>query len=429
MDTIIIGAGIAGLTAANYLARAGKKVRILERSKDTGGRARTEQDRGYFYNLGAHALYRGGAAQAVLRELGIAYSGHLAGGPGAFAIAGKKLHTLPSGPLSLLTTGLLGLGGKLELARILGGIGKASEKIDPALSVAEWTATIATDPMARSLIAMLARIATYGADPASMSAKVMTKQLALALANGVDYLDGGWGALVESMRASAIAAGAVIETSAPVAKVDGNHVTLDDGRRLSARTVILTVAPKEAAALLGGAAGELLNVFAAKAVPALAACLDVGLSRLPRAKASAAFGADEPTYVSVHSNTAKLAPAGGALIHALKYLDPRATHDPVAVERELEETIELLQPGWRSAIVKKRFLPHMTVMNALIPPSVAGAPHRPGVRFPGAPANVLLAGDWIGSDYLLADASFASAKEAAQAAIAQLGQLGEARAA
>ena len=42
-DVIIIGAGHNGLTAAAYLARAGKKVLVLERREIVGGCAVTEE--------------------------------------------------------------------------------------------------------------------------------------------------------------------------------------------------------------------------------------------------------------------------------------------------------------------------------------------------------------------------------------------------
>src|SRR5437773_899789 len=96
-DTVIIGAGLAGLTAATYLARARKRVLVLERAGEVGGRARTELEHGFSMNLGAHALYRGGAAQAVLRELGVAFEGRSPPIAGGYAIHGGTLHTLPSG--------------------------------------------------------------------------------------------------------------------------------------------------------------------------------------------------------------------------------------------------------------------------------------------------------------------------------------------
>ena len=53
---IVVGGGLAGLTAANALAAEGRKVVLLEQSEHLGGRAMTRQDRGYLLNLGPHAL-------------------------------------------------------------------------------------------------------------------------------------------------------------------------------------------------------------------------------------------------------------------------------------------------------------------------------------------------------------------------------------
>jgi phytoene dehydrogenase-like protein len=42
-DVIVIGAGLNGLVAANYLAKAGKRVLVLERRAIVGGQAATEK--------------------------------------------------------------------------------------------------------------------------------------------------------------------------------------------------------------------------------------------------------------------------------------------------------------------------------------------------------------------------------------------------
>src|SRR6185436_14328541 len=147
-----------------------------------------------------------------------------------------------------------------------------------------------------------------------------------------------------------------------------------------------------------------------------AACLDIGLSRLPRPKATFALGIDQPLYLSVHSAVARLAPAEAAMIHVAKYLTTGDATDARAVERELEALLDLIQPGWRELVVQRRFLPHMTVAHLLPTAASGGNAGRPSAEVPGL-ANLFIAGDWVGAEGLLADASIASGKRAAELAI------------
>src|SRR5260370_35493693 len=76
MDSyVVVGAGLAGLTAANALADRGDRVTILEQSERPGGRAITSIHRGYQFNLGPHALYRGSPWAKALRAWEIPFYG------------------------------------------------------------------------------------------------------------------------------------------------------------------------------------------------------------------------------------------------------------------------------------------------------------------------------------------------------------------
>src|SRR5262249_15074230 len=137
-NVAVVGGGLAGLTAANFLARAGFNVRLFEKSSATRGGGRKDLEHGFHFKPGPPAPEARGAAVWSLRELGVKFQGRPPATSGGFAIDRGAKHTLPVGPISLLTSGLFGLGAKLEAARLLGGIGKFDARGVERLSLREW---------------------------------------------------------------------------------------------------------------------------------------------------------------------------------------------------------------------------------------------------------------------------------------------------
>jgi phytoene dehydrogenase-like protein len=385
---IIVGGGLAGLTAANALAQPDRKVTLLEQSEHLGGRAATRQEAGFFLNLGPHALYRGGPAMRTFKEWNIPFEGHLPAQDKTHLVYQGKKFPLIASTASLLTSPLLGVAEKLEagnLFRLLAA-GKA-----PKQSMRDWIEDHARSPKVRGLAAALTRLTTFTADHDHLSATAALQQLALAFAHNVEFLDHGWQTLIDGLSARARSLGVEIRCNAPLESIAFRDA---DG-------IILAVPPAAVETFTGVRFPNLR--------PVRVAVLDLGLGALPENAANFGLGIDQPLYYSVHSAAAKLAPEGSALIQMAKYLafDTNPGSDPARDRADLEQFADLLAPGWRDRVTVSRFLPNMTVSHAM-----ATTEGRPDVDVLNKEA-VAICGDWVGPENMLTDAAVSSALRAA----------------
>jgi len=70
-DAIIVGGGIAGLTAAAYLSKSGCKTLLLEKEKNCGGLVNTFERDGFFYDAGIRAMENSGVVFPMVKQLGL----------------------------------------------------------------------------------------------------------------------------------------------------------------------------------------------------------------------------------------------------------------------------------------------------------------------------------------------------------------------
>ena len=420
-DVAVIGGGIAGLTAATFVARTGKSVVVFEQAEHVGGRGVTQNIQGFHFNLGPHALYRAGHAVRVLKELGITIPDGKVGTAGSKVVHNDQLYRFPAATLSLLSTRLFSIKSRMEAASVLTKLTRIETRPLDSTTVREWIDAEVRSPVVKDFIEALIRVSTYCNDPQHLSAGAALQQLQIAFQGGVSYLSGGWQTLIDRLHTAALEAGAFVATDAHVQALEletgeVRRLRLSDGTPVSAGCFILAVPPATAARLLDLAAGTRLGRSIQDTIPIQAACLDLGLRRLPHQRTTFALGLDSPMYFSVHSRWARLGPEHSVVVQAAKYLPCGVETDASQDRHEIEAYLNLVQPGWDREVLVQRFLPKMTVTHAVPMAGTGGLTCRPAVDTL-ATRNVYLAGDWVGSEGMLADASFASAQRAARLAV------------
>ena len=414
---VVVGGGVAGLLAAADLARGGLAPVLLEAASQVGGRAQSRVIDGYCFNRGPHALYAAGTFKSVLDEFGVRVTGGRPDTLNGLALWGGDAHGWPTRPAgaeasppldhnenALLTTQLM------RVAR-----GDYDGRGQPLRMV-----TAAWPERVRAVIEALVRVSSYAHAPGLLDAKAALDQLRMSFA-GVLYVNGGWAALVEGLAAAARAAGVDLRTerrvSAVVREEIGWRVEILGEVSIACDAVILAIPPSDAIRI--AAASKALAAMSSSLRPVRTMGLDLGLSSGVRPRASFALGMTEPTYMSVHSAVANLAPEAGALAHLARYLAPEEAPTVEAIDG-LERLADDLLPGWRSRETHRQRLVGLTVSHD-IPQWQAGG-RRTEARIADA-TGLYLAGDWIGERGMLADAAAASARVAAAHVMAFLAEI------
>jgi len=246
----VIGGGVAGLTCAWRLLRAGHEVLVLEREAVAGGRMRSERietpagvfvvDRGAQFVASGYRNLLG-----VADSLGLASKLHPLGRTSNAILRDGRLHPGDYGsPVELVRSRLVSLGAKLRLPRLLVEIARHRRRIDPYRP--EAAAPIDRESLAAGLARLVGEEATeylfapafsstFDADPEdhSLAFALLTTRFVLGGFRLLAF-EGGTGALTQALAAAVpVRAGAAvrsIETDARGARVtvgfDGREETL-----------------------------------------------------------------------------------------------------------------------------------------------------------------------------------------------------------
>ncbi|MBN2855070.1 MAG: protoporphyrinogen oxidase [Halothiobacillaceae bacterium] len=119
VDTLIIGAGLTGLSAGYHLTKHGEQVIILEAATRVGGAVGSVIEAGWLRELGPNSLMQTEALAQLLSKLDLSAETIEANPIAKKRFVAKNGHSvaLPANPLELLSSPLFSLGDLFHLAR------------------------------------------------------------------------------------------------------------------------------------------------------------------------------------------------------------------------------------------------------------------------------------------------------------------------
>jgi len=374
-DLTIVGAGVAGLTAAIEAAERGWRVTVAEAHSRPGGRARSLAAP-FRANEGPHAIYVDGSWWAWLERRGLT----------------PPIVEAPR-PTSLTGATLVRTGGRLgpwpaELGQAMAAL---PAEAPAGESFRAWLLRHVDAKTAEAVVAV-AFIFTFDHDPGRLSAAFVHQRLRRALAGGVRYVAGGWSTLVGLLAERAGRLGAQLRTQARVPAVPAGP------------TILATSL---------AAARQLTGDRSLTWPSARLATVDLGLRADGGPGWFRVIDLDDRIYAARYSLAdPTLAPPGHELIQIAAACAPGERKTDA--ERRVQRLLDQSWPGWRAAVRWHRSAIRTHCTGAVDPPGTTWH-DRPAVR---RGSTLTVATDQSAAPGLLAEVGIA----AAQLALQQLGE-------
>ena len=255
-DVVIIGAGLAGLSAAREIQRHGLSVIVLEASDAVGGRVRTDivdgfqLDRGFQVMLTAYPELQ---SQVDMRALDLRPFD-----PGALVWRNGKGHAVSDPfrkPQTLATTALAPIGSVFDKARIVVLRTRVLRRKSAVLLSGQ---DVSTDVALRAfgfstkIINRFFRPLFGGIqlDPHLATSRRMFDVIFKSLSEGQSVLPSRGMHALPLQMASRLSDG-TIHLNTRVSTIDGTTITLTSGESISARAVVVATDGPTASSLLG----------------------------------------------------------------------------------------------------------------------------------------------------------------------------------
>ena len=355
---VVIGAGIAGLVAAIHAVSDGHHVVVLESKSKIGGRGTSQNSAGCSLHFGPHLVDKSGPFYKLCTQLSRIK-------PSIKSVRLDKIHVVGHGPI-----------------RPVGNIRQA------ALNRQSIKAKTPGNPYYESV----QFLSTWGIGENDSRLNSLLKSK-LSVSNE------GWIGLIGRLGAALDEVGVLIEMGCQVVSVQGQKVALKDGRQVECDAVILACGAGAAKRILQEVDEEIYASNFANLSPKFASSIEAGLSSKPMLGKHCLVDYENGAAIIDYTAIQPRLGATGSHISAIltgDFEEDRSGKLELIVDKHLS--------GWKNYLItdlrqKKIVIGYSNCVEYDI----------------FSKERILLAGSWVKSEYLLADAAADTGKRAARA--------------
>lgn len=219
---VIIGAGLAGLTAGIDLTRMGRDVTVLEKANIVGGHAASHNSsNGYIHDIGPHViipdaipLYEMVKAAGIENDL-IHFDMKFG------FLKNKQIYTFSPNPLSLMKFKLLSMRDKIKLGTLMKEADRLSEEEYSKVTTEEFvTEKISEKALISFFEPLLTRLSGLPPEELSAAFFIAFNKLLVKVKNfELCYPKGGIGKLGEGMASHLKSLGGIVKTGSDVKEI------------------------------------------------------------------------------------------------------------------------------------------------------------------------------------------------------------------
>ena len=416
-SVVIVGGGLAGLSAAARLAYNGYQVKVLEKAPKLGGRAITIPLKGFNFNFGAHAIYA--RDRSILKkfesELGLQIDWKNFSPSKAFYDLGSSTTPMPATLAGLFRTKILDAENKLRFTYEVLKTLTSLERGEEGVPIGQYLQK--ESPPTRDLLLTLASSNFFTNEPEKIPSPLFFQYYKRLFSTqyAVSYIGGGWQSIVDRFADIIEQNEGQIISREKATKVEfeGEKIKQVHGKETiyTADYFIFCIPPKELTQLFSQTPFEKIFAVYANYQPTQVIVYDIGLKERIQTPFTYIYHKGERIFITdISYYDSTCTPEGGQLLQAIAYLNQDEVGNKEIIDKkvsDIETVYDKHYPGWRDRLVTKRLSKRAIVQEIKCIDDQQLMP----VKFYGLP-NAYFAGDWCQGQGQLSELSFSSAYDA-----------------